>query len=219
MKTSRFSLLALPLILLVPLPALASEPVAAKEPVAACDGERTFDLGFPGGSFQELVQQIAGHTGRTPNVIIGDEARALILPAFELFSVSVDDVFTAIATLLRAGPSHRLWLEKLPSGIWTVGLQQGRTSPAHPAALTRVFQVREILDDLQLEDLTTAIETAWEMAEAGENGRLRFHQETRLLFVRGNEEHIHLVEQVLHGVLQKSRIQPPPSPPPAAPNR
>lgn len=202
-----------PFILLLIL-SLAAVPVAhrasaeAEAPQAPSPAAPRFDLTFQGGAPSALVEQIAKQSGQAPNVIIGESARDITIPPFELFSVTVDEVFVAVSTLFdfAAGGNQRPVIKMTSKGIYIVEVDQepgarGRptrpAAPVEPETTTRIFHIGAYLADYELEDVTTAIETAWEMAGVEENGRLRYHEETELLFVRGDRLQVGLVEQVL----------------------
>lgn len=228
MKTVFLSLVFLSLIVLQPpsVTFAASE----KERDRTATEEVRFDLSFPGGSFLDLIRLIHEVTGKPPNVIVGPGARETRLPPFELYSVSADQVFNAIIGLAMSRESELSGMTIiLRDGIWIIdrairrdvpspgvrpgGGREGMTtdpfapSPGKPEQITHIFQIRQLLAKFELEDITTAIETAWELAGYEEASRtLRFHHETKLLFVRGSRDQIRLVEQVL------KELRPPPEP-------
>lgn len=199
-----FPLLLLSMFILHPV-AAAESAAKPPEPDEASAAEPTFNLHFSGGSFPDLVREIAEQSGRPPNVVIGEGARELEVPPFELYSVTVDNVFNPLYRVLSwslESTDRELVADMAPGGVWAFGVRtrshRVRQAPEQPDTVTQIFEVAPFLANLELEDLTTAIETAWEMAEAGENARLRYHEETKLLFVRGSRAQVALVEQVLH---------------------
>jgi hypothetical protein len=202
MKTAFLPLVALTLLNLH-LPLLVAEP---ETPVQAKTAEQRFDIQFEGGSFSDLLGKIAEQTGGPPNVILGEGAKRIDLPAFELGSVTVDQIFSSLGLLLRyslAARGDQLFYDTRGDGIWTFDVTHALSArrPAKPApspAETRIYQFGGILENLRIEDLTAAITTAWAMSGIEEEGHLRYHDETHLLLVRGNEEHLGLVEQIYH---------------------
>lgn len=198
MKHTFHLLLVLSLLFVQAQSAATTDPFSGRSEKAP---ETAFDLRFDGGTFDQLLQAMetawVQQVGKrhTANVMIGERARTTELPPFELYSVTVDDVFNAVRDLLRANPVPGTVVDmgQTRSGIWIVDRRYQTSADA-----TRVFQIAPFLTDFNLEDLTTAIQTAWEMAGLEEEeGRLRFHKETGLLFARGTAEQIELIEQVL----------------------
>ena len=93
------------------------------------------------------------------------------------------------------------------------GLQSGGQSEWHgsPSGRTSQFFDLEMLltDDLTVNDLTTAIRTAWTAAGEGKEpptDALRFHKETKLLIATGTGEQLSVVQSIVN--LLKARSQP-----------
>lgn len=70
----------------------------------------------------------------------------------------------------------------------------------------RVYRVSDVLaTSVTVDDLATAIETAWQSEGARHHATLKFHKETGLLICSGTPQHLLLVEQVLEGVSKQPR--------------
>lgn len=158
----------------------------------------TIDLRFPGGTVLELIDHMEQALGRPPPVIVGEGARELQVPAFELHSAKSDNVFGALMRLLADTAPKEARLTIVPhADIWVINAFPAEASPEGQPQMN-IFHIGPLLETFRLEDLTTAIETAWEMAGAEKDGRMRYHEETSLLFVRGNRDQLILVSQILN---------------------
>lgn len=84
-------------------------------------------------------------------------------------------------------------------------------APGQPASGSSFFDLSTILQsgDLKVDDITTAIRTAWSSVEGGKvppEGALKFHQETKLLIVTGSPEYLQSATSIVE-ILQ-DRIRP-----------
>jgi hypothetical protein len=62
----------------------------------------------------------------------------------------------------------------------------------------RFWQLEPYLDRFTIDDITTAIETGWDMLTFRSDGRnLRFHKETKLLIAVGNKDELLVVDDAL----------------------
>jgi len=68
-----------------------------------------------------------------------------------------------------------------------------------PVSVCRFYQLGPHLDQgkLRIEDITTAVETAWKMLGTGKTPELKFHKETRLLIAVGPVNQLALIDEVL----------------------
>lgn len=241
-------------LVLTPLPAasVSEQPRenagSSPQESAHQETDATFDLSFPGGSFDELLDSLAEQTGRPPNAILGEQARRFSLPPFTLHSVTVDDVFQSLTDLVEgmAIDTGDRWRVAMQDPVWifiyrpaeeeaeepddsaesearsaesadatqarlrqaaeelrerrAVRARSGTQPASAPDAetpVTRIFQIGLLLERFPLDALTSAVETAWEVAGIGEGGRMQYHDETKLLFAHGTPRHVQFTEQVL----------------------
>ena len=82
----------------------------------------------------------------------------------------------------------------------------GQFITAEPPKATRVFPLGNYLENYRIEDITTAIQTAWEMMPEKTAGELKFHKDTRLLIAVGSPEQLNLIQEIL-GSLQGQPLQ------------
>lgn len=78
----------------------------------------------------------------------------------------------------------------------TVIFEKTRNDPPAPRGTLTVY-LGEMLEEMTLEDICTSIETAWELNPGRIEPILRFHQDTGLLIVAGEESHMESVDQVI----------------------
>ena len=102
----------------------------------------------------------------------------------------------------------------------------GGAAPRETRQLVKFFQLEPFLERFKIEDVVTAVKTGWELAGIKPLPTLRFHDETKLLAVSGDQYSLQLVEEVLSGLSNgiingKRRPQPgmPQSAPPAPPRQ
>lgn len=206
--------------LLLALTAVTAAPAA----IAQQDDET---LRFPGGTLAEfaaaLRQNAAAH-GDAVNVVLPDTAKSVQLPAIELTHASVGDALRAVATILA--PVVRLDIEeqhsrpdRLPVCAVRVLPLDGKKAPS-PPRIVRVVSLASVIPNDALPDLhavpaetvLTAIETALTIQGETE-AEIRFHEDSKLLFVQGTVDQVTMVEQVVgqleRDVRQIRSLQPP----------
>jgi len=70
--------------------------------------------------------------------------------------------------------------------------------PAPPPSVCRFFQLGPYLQaGAKVEDITTAIETAWKMLGETTTPKIKFHQDTKLLIAVGQVERLMVIDEVL----------------------
>jgi hypothetical protein len=165
-----------------------------------------FNIDFPGGTPEELVQQLAKASGTRPNVIIPVYVADVQIPKFRLQNVNTFQVFDAlnmvadekgardVRWITEGGGSNRVWtLAKAP------GKQRSETC--------QVAFIGYLLDSFQLDDINAAIRTSWEMLGKSSTASLKFHKETKLLIAKGNEEELKLAFEVLKSLQQAAAVK------------
>jgi len=115
-------------------------------------------------------------------------------PKLDFRGVTTGNVLTALS-MLDNGRSAR-WLAN--DQVWVL------TAPPTNRR-TQVFYVGNLLSQLKIDDITTAIQTTWQMARGGQlaSADMKFHEETKLLIVLGESQQLESVSEVL-GQLQNS---------------
>jgi hypothetical protein len=158
--------------------------------------EATFDLKFPGGSPADLVEAIGKITVK-PNLLVAPSLEKLNLPPMELHAVDTKTVFNSLnAVLVYSDLAARL---TLVDNVWVLqGPRDSRRS--------QVFYVGHLLAKYKIEDVTTAIQSAWKMAGKAPNADLKYHQDTQLLMALAETQQLQTITEVL-GELSKGLVE------------
>ena len=188
-----------------------------------------FDLDFPGGTPDLLVRMIAEATGHPLNVIIPEDLASTSIPAIKLRNVTVPHVFGALSQASRrevaringynpsmpgGAPTPVYQIHTTSYGFFTQGDQNPDSvwyfraerpaiipDPVPPVRpkVCRFFQLGPYLDEYKVEDITTAVETAWTMLGKTNEDQpeMKFHKDTKLLIVVGSEGQVAMIDSVL----------------------
>jgi hypothetical protein len=166
----------------------------------------TFSLDFPGGWPQDLIEFIEHATKKKPNIMISPSMREVKLPGFTLQNVTMDDLFQALNALAGdeikgiwqpTGTREPIWIlnpTPPPARAPGQGVYKNQTPPSGTSV--RVFPVGKYLADYTVDDITTSIQTAWDLGDES-SAQLKFHKDTNLLLAVGSGEKLQLVAQVL----------------------
>jgi hypothetical protein len=104
-----------------------------------------------------------------------------------------------------------------PDTVWYFYVEQPVALPElpelpkpQPAMTCRFYQLGPYLDQGQykVEDITTALDTAWKMLGEGNLPQLKFHKETRLLIAVGQMDRLTLIDQLLSQLSSTGLIDP-----------
>jgi hypothetical protein len=107
-------------------------------------------------------------------------------PRMDFRGVTTANVLTAVS-MLDNGRRAR-WLDN--DRVWVLTAPPTNRRP-------QVFYIGNLLTQLKIDDITTAIQTTWEMAEKPASAQMKFHEETKLLIVLGEPQQIESVSEVL----------------------
>jgi hypothetical protein len=184
---------------------IAAGTGAAQEAGAPADAgmARIIDLRFAGGSavaYLDAVRKVAPDV----NVVVLDEhvAEVPVMP-LELKRVRVATAIEILDGLTRIDGERLVQLDVGFTGPEpAMRIATVRAEVAGPSAprdqMSHVWTLQEVIGaGTGPQDILTAIETALELAELGTGARLRFHEETKLLIVRGSREQITIVDDVI----------------------
>ena len=185
-------------------------------PIKEMEPEKVFDLNFPGGYPTHLVEAIEKAAMIPLNVIVPEKHERFLLPPLKLRNVTVRQLFEALSQ-----SSVKTEIQAMgPNSVRNVTTRYGFTCSdptqseksiwyffvdnptlpvpqATPQPGCRFWQLEPYLNKYQVEDITTAIETGWKMANATPGPKMSFHKETKLLIVVGSPSHLSLVDDVL----------------------
>jgi hypothetical protein len=161
-----------------------------------------YNLDFPGGSPEELIEQMTKASGTRPNVIIPSFGAEVQLPKFKLQNVNSGQVFSALN--LVSDDRGLRWIGEGPQDgahrVWTLI----KATPKPKAETCQVVFIGHLLTAFQLDDINAAIRTAWEMSGKTSGPSLKFHKETKLLIAKGTEDELKLAMEVLKALEQAS---------------
>jgi hypothetical protein len=209
-------------------PALAQDSNAKIVPVIKENNALPrFDLDFPGGRPRDMVEAIEKATGKTLNAIIPDDCSNVGIPGISVKNVTVAQLFEAVTLAskntrryttgsyggLGRGESWSVMTltygfrtEGTPNenSIWYFYQDKVPDSPS-PAAVCRFYQLSPYLEaGYKVEDITTAIETAWKMLGIAPQPDMKYHKDTKLLIAVGEPDKLQIIDDALKQLSKRS---------------
>ena len=184
-------------------------------------GQVRGSFSFPGGTAQELVAALKKNFDPAPNVIIPPKLKDTPVPEFELQNVTLADMFQALNSLSEdksvhwqlSGSSEPIWvLNPVGSSNADASPQPGYPGarygmmpsvdpltgmPINPGPTCQILPVGKYLKQYKIEDITTAVKTAWSMMGDDAGAKMKYHTDTKLLIVVGTPEQLGVLTQVL----------------------
>jgi hypothetical protein len=200
--------LVLAVALLASAYAVAQPSNQNQSPPATAQKELTkFNLDFPGGTPGELVAAIEKATGRPLNAIIPTEDAERQLPPLKMRNVNVVELFNALKEATRryvhmghiAGESQLGFQSPdnpADDSIWYFFVRQ---LPRQPSEAKFYLLTPYLEHGLTVDDITTAIQTAWKM-QGGTRPTMSFHKETNLLIAVGDQMGLRTIELALQAL-------------------
>lgn len=206
--------LSLTLVALFAPLALAGQSDTAAHPVSP-HSLTTFNLDFPGGTAGELVSAIAKAMHRPLNVLIPSEAADWKLPPMKMDNIDVAQLFQAI----EASPAVQQYsplagfsqvhcgfktYEKSPTDdtVWYFYAVR----PPETIRSVRFYNLGPYLDTgLTVDDITTAIQTAWKLRTGIVAPSISYHSETKLLIAYGDQMGLEMIDQALKALDQAKK--------------
>ena len=193
-------------------------PVGVAQNTAAAEAQKPelpkFDLDFPGGIPDKLVQSISKASGHPLNAIIPKEGADVMLPPLKLRHVDAAQLFEVLSAA-----SHRTVPVRNGNGGYSVqdssyGFQcegkpdqdsvwyfhNTRLLEPPPANWIRFYQLNPYLEAYSVESITTAIETGWKMLGIATPPKLSFHKDTGLLIAVGEPDGLRVIDDMLQNL-------------------
>jgi hypothetical protein len=185
-----------------------------------------FDLDFPGGTPKELVKAVEKATGKPLSTVIPDDCADLKIPAVSVKNATVAQLFAALRLASKTAhryvvtdpfSGNRNWNENtLIYGFQTEGVPNENSiwfflKEGDDAGLFRIvaptmckfYQLSPYLEaGYKVEDITTAIETAWKMLGVTKPPTLSYHKDTKVLIAVGEDDKVKLIDDVLKQLSQ-----------------
>ena len=182
---------------------------------------------FNGGTATEFVEMLKGHLDVSPNIIIAPKLRDTPIPELELKKVTLADIFQALNTLSEdksiqwqlSGSTEPIWvLNPAPgalntpaqvggagfpgaSGFGMPGMMvdplTGAPIPLNNGRICQILPLGKYLGEYKVEDITTAVKTAWSMMGDDAGAQLKYHTDTKLLIAVGTSGQLSILSQVL----------------------
>lgn len=180
------------------------------QPAQPASDEIQFDLDFSGGNPKEFVAAIEKAMHKPLNAIVPDDCNDVQIPPLKMSNVTVKELFKALQMVSRR-------VVTIPYGngysqaetnygfatqgngdntVWYFQVQKPTELPPIKD-ICRFYQLEPLLEKNKIEDITTAIQSGWEMLHVTKVPQLKFHPETKLLIAVGSEENLKIIESVL----------------------
>ena len=206
-----FNRLVVILALWAPSIGICQQPPPSPPPPVSPEIELTrFNLDFPGGTPKELVAAIQKAMGKPLNAIINADLMAVQLPPLKMIGVNVDQLFSA----LLLATQHRIVRNNMvieqaftlrtngklsDDTIWYGwGMEQKAFPEPGSEMESRFYLLTPYLErGLTLDDITTAIQSAWKLLGCQPVPSLSYHQETKLLIAVGQARYLMSVDAAL----------------------
>lgn len=180
---------------------------------------------FPGGSAEELANTLRKIIDPPPNILIPENLKGADVPPFELQNVKLADVFQALNSLTEnkeanwqlSGSNEPIWVLNPLNKTDGFGMpfpQQVDPLTGMPlvngvARNCQIFPVGRFLAKYNVEDITTAVKTAWEMMGNEKNASMKYHKDTDLLIVVGTPGQLAILNDILKSLEEQMKQETP----------
>ncbi len=200
------SRLSFALLLALALP-LVAQPEAATMRSNPSQLPSIDALDFKGGTLADFLEA-AKASGSSFNLVAHREHLMVAVPPFSVRNVEPAALAQALDHLLRSyGLAVSSFIGSPTSQpIFTVTA----TQRPHPNNLIHAFQLGPFLDSMPVEEIVSAIRTAWELTPGWAPDELvvKYHPGTKLLLVSGPREAVEMADLIVRR-LAPNEIQPP----------
>lgn len=189
-------------------PAIPAFPSSSELAAAA----KRFDLDLNNNTAKEVIDLISHELGYPLNVVFIGNAADKVMPSLRLHQITLEEFFAALEMAGSfGGVAHTFSfvpVEKAPN-VYVCNVRdlyvQSEAAPAENA----FFDLQPLLtsDQMTVDDITTAISTAW-MADGEPEPKaesLRYHQETKLLIVTASPSRIQSATALIKLLTDRTR--------------
>ena len=177
---------------------------------------------FQGGTASAFVDLLKASVQPEPNIIIAPKLRDMEIPEFELKNVTLPDLFQALNNLSEdksvqwqlSGSTEPIWILNpapganpqpvagfgagfgFPTQVMTDPIT-GMPLPTNNGRTCQILPLGKYLTEYKVEDITTAVKTAWSMMGDDAGAQLKYHTDTKLLIAVGTSSQLSILTQVL----------------------
>jgi hypothetical protein len=183
-----------------------------------------FSIDFPGGSPKDLIAAIQKASGHPLNVIVPEEYADTKMPPLKMNDVDVSQLFHALelasmktepyVTATIAGGGYQSYQQKITGygfktdgkvtndSVWYFHVDKIPAPPGNPPEKAcRFYALAPYLDrGLKVDDITTAVETAWKMSGETAPPAISFHKDTQLLIAVGDPKKLQMIDSILQAL-------------------
>lgn len=171
-------------------PASPAIPPLPSPSEAVAPSKKRFDLDLKNNTAKDVIDLISHQLGYPLNIVFVGNSAEKVMPSLRLHQVTLEEFFAAMEMAGNFGGAAHTFsfvqVEKAPN-VYVCNVQDLYVEPETPPTENAFFDLQPLLtsDQMTVDDITTAISTAW-MADGAPEPKaesLRFHQETKLLIV------------------------------------
>lgn len=177
---------------------------------------RTFAVTFGGGSLREYVKAIREAAGDIPvNVMLTGDEDSLVLPEIVLEQVTVENAVEALGFVRTESSEVSVYgTGQGDEQVFAVNVQARRAAAERNTAIDstdepsfEVFSLARLLEapadeeggpTADISTMLTAIDTAMEMAGGGDATEIKFHPDSGLLIVKGDQRETKIVANLIN---------------------
>jgi len=192
---------------------------ATKSPGSPAPELTKFNLDFHGGRPEQLVAAIEEAMGKPLNVIINREDADVEIPPLKMNNVVLTQLFTALGETSRKaiavsngtfGGGYSTMTTDYgfrtadnppsDSSVWCFYCDKPAFPPVVSTGKTcQFYSLAEYLNrGFTVDDITTAIQTGWNLAGDADVPELKYHKETKLLIAYGAPAKLATIQNVLN---------------------
>ncbi|MFI4917785.1 MAG: hypothetical protein ACIAS6_14930 [Phycisphaerales bacterium JB060] len=174
-------------------------------------------IDFEGGTLADLVDALKAASPQRPvNILYSSEAANIPIPPFEVADAELRSTLQSLAytsagspTTLSAGRTVRWEIAPVGDGVYAVTLDntpqyistpRGRMLVGQTDRITAVHSITELTTGagaMSADDVLSAIQAALEIQGADQDTKIRYHEETGLVFARVTHDQGGVIEQTL----------------------
>ena len=179
--------------------------------------EKILNIDFSGGELMNLLEIIEEQNDITLNVIVSSEVREQLIPPLKLRNVHLGDLIEGLVNLgtfkVLVGGPNIFTVIPLPQSR-RPSFPPGRRDTRDESVVT-IHDISSLIADknntlrFSVSDIVTAVRIGWDMMPGKGAPFMKFHEETKLLIVRGTEAEQYIALNVLKRLVTAQQQQEP----------